>query len=117
MTIKPIRNDDDLAQAFIALERVFLADYGTPQADERDVLLALIECYENQHYPISHATPLAAIEFAMEQFNLSRKDMEQYLGVPSKVSEILSNKRPLSLGMIKRLHKGLNIPYESLMPV
>lgn len=52
MNIKPIRNDDDLTQAFIALERVFQAENGTPEADERDILLTLIEAYEAQHYPI-----------------------------------------------------------------
>lgn len=52
MNIKPIRNDDDLTQAFIALERVFQAKNGTPEADERDILLTLIEAYEAQHYPI-----------------------------------------------------------------
>lgn len=115
MNIKPIRNDDDLTQAFIALERVFQAEQGTIEADERDILLALIEAYEAKHYPIAHADPVSAILFQMEQHNLSREDLEPYLGVPSKVSEILNRKRQLSLSMIKKLHKGLNIPYESLI--
>lgn len=115
MTIKPIRNDEDLTQAFKQLETVFQAENGTPEADERDVLVTLIEAYENKYYPINHAEPIAAIEFQMEQLNLDKKDLEPYLGVASKVSEVLNRKRGLSLNMIKRLHKGLNIPYESLI--
>lgn len=113
--IKPIRNDDDLTRAFIALEKVFQAKNGTPQADERDILLALIEHYEAKHYPIPYANPIDAICFSMEQRGLSRDELAPYLGAKSKISEILNGKRPLSLTMIKRLHKGLNIPYESLL--
>ena len=115
MTIKPIRNDDDLTQAFIALEAVFFAENGTEQAEERDILLALIENYESKHYPIPHADPISAIHFAMEQKGLSRDELVPYLGVKSKISEILNGKRKLSLTMIKKLHQGLNIPYASLL--
>lgn len=115
MTIKPIRNDNDLTQAFIALEAVFFAENGTKQADERDILLALIENYEAKHYPIPHADPISAITFVMEQKGLSRDDLVPYLGAKSKISEVLNGKRSLSLSMIKKLHKGLNIPYESLL--
>lgn len=51
----------------------------------------------------------------MENLHLSRKDLEQYLGAPSKISEVLNRKRPLSLPMIKKLHHELKIPYESLI--
>lgn len=52
--IKPIRNDDDLRTAFRRLDAVFQAKAGTPQADEMEVLVTLIEAYENKHYPIGH---------------------------------------------------------------
>lgn len=115
MTIKPIKNDDDLTNAFLALEKVFQAENGTKEADERDVLLALIEHYEAKHYPIPHADPISAIVFAMEQQGLSRDELTPYLGAKSKVSEVLNGKRSLSLTMIKKLHNGLKIPYESLL--
>lgn len=115
MTIKPIKNDDDLTNAFLALEKVFQAENGTKEADERDVLLALIEHYEAKHYSIPHADPISAIVFAMEQQGLSRDELTPYLGAKSKVSEVLNGKRSLSLTMIKKLHDGLKIPYESLL--
>lgn len=115
MNIKPIRNDQDLKQAFKQLESVFQALEGTTQADSREILVTLIEVYENEHYPIKHADPIEAINFQIENLSLTRKDLERYLGAPSKVSEVLNRKRPLSLPMIKKLHNELHIPYESLI--
>lgn len=115
MNIKPIRNDDDLTTTFKRLEHIFQAEAGSPEFDEMEVLVTLIENYENKHYPMQHADPVAAIMFQMEQLNLQQKDLEPYLGVASKVSEVLNKKRNLSLTMIKKLHHGLNIPYESLI--
>ncbi|MFW7342522.1 transcriptional regulator [Pollutimonas sp. H1-120] len=115
MNIKPIRNDADLQTAFKQLESVFQATEGTPEADEMEILVTLIEAYENKHYPIGPADPVEAIKFRMDQQGLTAKDMQAYIGSSGRVSEILSRKRPLSLGMIRRLHKGLNIPYESLL--
>ncbi len=115
MTIKPIRNDEDLKAAFQRLEAIFQAEDDTPEADEMDVLVTLIEAYENKHYAITPPDPIEAIKFRMEQQNLSPRDLEIYLGSNGRVSEVLNRKRPLSLRMIKRLHDGLNIPYESLL--
>jgi len=115
MNIRPIRNDDDLHAAFARLETIFQAPEDTPEADEMEVLVTLIEGYENKHYPIGPADPVEAIKFRMEQQGLSLKDLEPYLGSSGRVSEILNRKRSLSLRMVKRLHQGLNIPYESLL--
>ncbi len=115
MNIKPIRNDDDLQQAFYRLESIFQAQEGTPEADEREILVTLIEAYENKNYPISPPDPIEAIKFRMEQQGLTAQDLEVFIGSSGRVSEILNRKRPLSLRMIKRLHEGLRIPYESLL--
>ncbi|MCO5121023.1 MAG: transcriptional regulator [Burkholderiaceae bacterium] len=115
MTIKPIRNDDDLKKAFRRLEKIFQAEEGTAQADERDVLVTLIEVYETRHYDFGPADPVEAIKFRMEQEGLTPRDLEPYIGPSGRVSEVLNRKRPLSLRMVKRLHEGLKIPYESLL--
>ena len=115
MNIKPIRNDEDLKEAFIRLEGVFQAKEGTPEADEMEVLVVLIEAYENKKYPISPPDPIEAIKFRMEQQGLTVRNLEDFIGSSGRVSEILNRKRPLSLRMIKRLHDGLKIPYESLL--
>ena len=115
MNIKPIRNDDDLRTAFRHLETVFQAEEGTPEADEMEMLVTLIEAYENRYYPIGPADPVEAIKFRMEQQGLTPRDLEAYIGSSGRVSEVLNRKRPLSLRMVKRLHEGLRIPYESLL--
>jgi HTH-type transcriptional regulator / antitoxin HigA len=115
MTIKPIRNDDDLRNAFQQLEAVFQALEGSAQADEREVLVRLVAAYESKHYPIGTADPVDAIKFRMEQQNLSPKDLEPYIGSSGRVSEVLNRKRGLSLQMIRKLHHGLHIPFESLV--
>jgi HTH-type transcriptional regulator / antitoxin HigA len=115
MNIKPIRNDDELKAAFHHLETTFQAEEGTAEADEMEILVTLIEAYENKHYPISPVDPVEAIKFRMEQQSLTPRDLEPFIGSSGRVSEVLNRKRPLSLRMVKRLHDGLRIPYESLL--
>ena len=115
MTIKPIRTDEDLQKAFRRLEKIFEAEAGTAQADERDVLVTLIEAYENRRCDFGPVDPVEAIKFRMEQEGLTPRDLEPYIGQSGRVSEVLSRKRSLSLRMVKRLHEGLKIPYESLL--
>jgi len=115
MNVKPIRNDEDLKAAFQRLEVVFQAKEGSAEADEMEVLVTLIEAYENKHYPICISDPIEAIKFRMDQQGLTPRDLEPYIGPSGRVSEVLNRKRPLSLRMIKRLHEGLCIPYERLL--
>lgn len=85
--------------------------------DEFELLSMLVKHYEDKHCQLdtSAITPLDVIKFRMEQNGLTQADMTVYLGSPSKVSEVLSGKRPLSLPMIKRLHHGLGIPADLLL--
>ena len=115
MTIKPIRNDDDLKAVFRRLESIFQAQEQTPDADERDVLVTLVEAYENKHCGFGPADPVDAIKFRMEQQGLTPRDLEPFIGPSGRVSEVLNRKRSLSLRMVKSLHDGPNIPYESLL--
>lgn len=108
-------NSDDLKKVFHRLEKIFQAEEGTAQADERDVLVTLVEAYENRYYNFGPADPVEAIKFRMEQEGLTPRDLEPFIGPSGRVSEVLNRKRPLSLRMVKRLHDGLKIPYESLL--
>jgi HTH-type transcriptional regulator/antitoxin HigA len=115
MNIKPIRNDDDLKAVFRRLEAIFQAEEQTPPADQRDVLVTLVEAYENKHHDFGPADPVEAIKFRMEQQGLTARDLEPFIGPSGRVSEVLNRKRRLSLRMVKSLHDGLKIPYESLL--
>ena len=115
MKLKPIKNDRELTRALKRIDDLWGAKPGSPKGDELDVLMLLVEKYEDENYAIPASDPIEAIKFLMEQNSLSRKDLEPYIGASGRVSEVLSRKRNLTLVMIKKLHKGLNIPYDCLI--
>lgn len=115
ISLKPLRNENDYAQALDTLEEIFDAEEGTQEADARDVLAILIEKYEEEHYSIDEPSPIGAIKFRMDQLGLTQKDLASVIGNKSKVSEILSGKRDLSLRMIRALRTHLNIPADVLI--
>lgn len=77
MNIKPIRNDEDLKVAFQRLELVFQAPDGSPEADEMEVLVTLIEAYERKHYPICPADPIDAIQYEADEGSLTKAQVKQ----------------------------------------
>ncbi len=112
---KLLKTENDYNEALKRIEELFDAEPGTPEADELELLAALVELYEQEHFPIEAPDPVSAIKFRMEQENLSNEDMVQYLGSKSRVSEIFSHKRDLSISMIRKLVTGLHIPAEVLL--
>ena len=115
MKLKPIKSDRGLNRVLKRVDELWGAKSGTPKGDELDILMLLAEKYEDEHFAIPTSDPVEAIKFLMEQNSLSRKDLEPYIGASGRVSEVLSRKRTLTLTMIKKLHAGLKIPYESLI--
>lgn len=84
-------------------------------ANELELLAFLIKSYEDKNVVIDSPTPLEAIRFRMEQNELKQNDLIPFIGAKSRVSEVLAGKRPLTLTMIRELHKGLGIPAEVLL--
>ena len=115
MEIRPIKNEKDYKASIRRIEELWGAKKDTPQGDELDLLVTLVESYEMKHYPIAPPDPVDAIKFRMEQMGMTRADMVKYLGSQSRVSEVLNGKRKLTLGMVKSLYKGLKIPAEILL--
>jgi len=115
MKLKPIKNDRELNRAVKRIEELWGAKSGSPKGDELDVLMLLVEKYEDEHFQVPASDPVEAIKFLMEQNSLSRKDLEPYIGRSGRVSEVLNRKRNLTLAMIRKLHEGLKIPYECLI--
>jgi HTH-type transcriptional regulator/antitoxin HigA len=115
MNIFPIRTESDYDAALARIDELMNAEFGTPEGDELDILVTLVEAYEAKRYPMPVCDPVEAIKFRMEQMGLEPKDLTQIIGSRSKVSEVLNRKRQLSITMIRNLHTKLNMPYESLM--
>ena len=112
---KLLKTESDYTEALKRIEELFDAEKGTREADELELLVALVELYEKEHFPIEAPDPVSAIKFRMEQEGLTNEDMVQYLGSKSRVSEIFSHKRNLSISMIRKLVTGLHIPAEILL--
>jgi len=115
MEIRPIKTEMDYNQSITRIEELWGAKKDSPEGDELDLLCTLTESYEMKHYPIAPPDPIDAIKFRMEQMGMSKTDMAKYLGSQSRVSEVLSGKRRLTLKMVKSLYSGLKIPAEILL--
>jgi HTH-type transcriptional regulator / antitoxin HigA len=115
MDIKPIKTDADYRAALKEIESLMMAETDTPEGERLDVLVTLVEAYENRHFPLDLPDPVEAIKFRMDQMGLSPKDLEPMIGRLNRVYEVLNHKRPLTLKMIWKLHRGLGIPAESLI--
>lgn len=115
MDINPIKTEQDYRSTLQEIESLVAAEPGSPEGERLDVLTTLVEAYERKHFPLDLPDPVEAIKFAMDQRGLTVKDLEPMIGRPNRVYEVLSHKRPLTLRMIWKLHKGLGIPAESLI--
>jgi HTH-type transcriptional regulator/antitoxin HigA len=115
MDIRPIKSERDYERALGRIEQLMDAKPGSKTGDELDVLTVLGEDYEARHYPVCPPNPIEAVKFRMDQLGMTRKDLEAVIGDRGRVSEVLSKKRRLTLPMIRRLHRTLRIPLESLV--
>ena len=91
------------------------ASSGSEEAERLELVSILVEDYENKHYKIDTPDPIEAVKQRAEQLGLTRKDLEKSIGSRSRVSEVLNGKRTLTLAMIRKLNRNLNIPAEVLI--
>ena len=110
MKPKVIKTEAQHQATLARIERIFDAKPGTDKGDELELLLILVESYEAKAHPVDLPDPITALRFRMDQQGLKPKDLVPYLGSKSKVSEVLSGQRPLSLTMIRKLVEGLHFP-------
>jgi HTH-type transcriptional regulator/antitoxin HigA len=110
-----IRTEADYNNALARVAELMDAAPDSEAGAELDVLATLVEAYEAKNFPIESPDPIEAIKFRMEQMGIKRRDLEPLLGGRSRVSEVMSRKRSLSITQIRKLHEGLRIPYENLL--
>lgn len=114
MEIRPIRSDDDHSAALVEIDRLWGASPDTQEGARLEVLLTLVDAYEEAHHPIPPSDPVSAILFMMEQRGLTPGDLEPMIG-RGRVEDILNRRRPLTLTMIRRLSAALHIPTDILV--
>mgnify|MGYP000670965276 CR=1 FL=1 len=115
MDIRPIKTKKDHAHALKRIEALMTAKANTPEGDELDILVTLVEAYEAKHYTIEAPDPIVAIQHRMEAMGMVRKDLEPLLGSKSRVSEVLNRKRKLTMEMVRNLHESMQLPAEALI--
>jgi HTH-type transcriptional regulator/antitoxin HigA len=117
MDIQPIRTEADYKATLRQISALMASDPApaTPKGDRLDILTTLVQAYEARHWPIEAPDPVEAIKFRMEQSGLTVKDLEPIIGRSNRVYEVLNRKRPLTLAMIRRLHRDLGIPADVLI--
>lgn len=109
---KPIRTEADYDAALARAREIWGAEPGSPEGDELD---ALVEAYEDEHYPMDNPSPAAAIEFRMDQEGLTPEDLPD-LGTPTEIEDVLAGERPVTPKMAQALHEQFGIPYDVLLP-
>ena len=115
MNIKPIKSESDYDAALAAIDRLMGAPPDTPQSDELDILVTLVEAYEAARWPVEAPDPVSAIEHVMEARGLRQKDLAALIGSQPHASEVLNRQRPLTLPMIRALSAEWRLPADLLV--
>ena len=115
MRIKPIKCDADYDAALAAIDLLMGSAPDTPEGDELEVLVTLVEAYEAERWPIEAPDPISAIEHVMEARGLRQRDLAALIGSQPRASEVLNRRRPLTLAMIRALSGKWNLPTEVLV--
>jgi HTH-type transcriptional regulator / antitoxin HigA len=115
MEIRPIRNNNDLTAALIRIDALWGEEPGTPEGDELDILVDLVEHYENKHFPVEPMEPIDLLKVHMETTARTQADLAALLGSRPRASEVLNRKRALTVDMIHKLSTGWHIPADCLV--
>jgi HTH-type transcriptional regulator / antitoxin HigA len=118
MEIRPIRSDEDHRAALAEIEACWDAPEGTDEGDRLDVLLALVDSYEDKRWPIDldeNFDPIDVLNHAIEEWGHSQAELAEILGSRSRASEILSRRRALTVEMIHKIGKAWTIPADLLV--
>lgn len=111
----PIRTEADYEAALARIEQLWDAPLGSPEGDELDILVDLVELYELKYVPMDYPSPAAAIEFRLDQEGLTPDNLAPDVGTPAEIAEILAGKQEITLAVAQVLHDRLGIPYDVLL--
>lgn len=118
MNVRPIRTEKEHRAALREIEVLWGAAEGTPEGDKLDVLLALVDIYEERRWPIAlgkNFDPIEALHYAIEELGHTQTELAELLGSRSRASEILSRRRALTVDMIHKISNAWKIPADLLV--
>ena len=84
--VEPIHTEEDYEAALARIYELFHSAPGTPESDELESLVDLVEEYEDEHYPIDPPSPSAALEFHIDQTGTTPTDLDHLTEKHDKVS-------------------------------
>lgn len=118
MKIRPIRNEENYEEALRSIAGLMEAEpaEGTDDFDTLDVLVTLVEAYEQRHYPIGPANSVETIRFHLGRLGWSQAGLAERAGIQaSHLSAVLNGRRELTLTQIKKLSALFEIPADELI--
>lgn len=115
MCVNPIRCEEDYLAAIYQIDSLWHAEKGTYEHNQLEVLVALIDFYEQNLSPARFPDPIEALKFYKNQFDISDREFNEIFGSEKETLKILNKKKPLTLLMIWKLSQSLKIPADSLI--
>ncbi|MBQ2263694.1 MAG: transcriptional regulator [Loktanella sp.] len=115
MEIRPIRTNDDLTAALARIDSLWGKEPGTPEGDELDILMDLVEHYESKHFHVEAMEPIDLLKVHMDTRGRTQADLAALFGSRPRASEVLNRKRALTVDMIHRLSSEWHIPADCLV--
>ena len=113
--MKILKTEEEYKVAIDRLYELFDAPIGTPEGDEAEVMALLVSDYEDRHFPIDPPDPIEVIKVKMEEMKLKQVDLVDAFGGKNRASEVLNKRRRLTLEMIRKLSKVLNVSVQTLV--
>ncbi len=83
----PVRTEQEYQAALTRIREIFHAEEGTPEGDELEMLVDLVEIYAAEHYPIDPPSPIAAIEYYLDQRGVALGNLIPFNGERAKITE------------------------------
>lgn len=104
-----IKTEKQYTEALERLDQIFDAKTNSAEGQQAELLILLIESYEEQCHPIESPDPIVAVKIRMEELQLKQKDLIGIVGSKGIVSEVLNRKRRLTVKMIRNLSERLKL--------
>ena len=115
--IKPIRTEEEYAAALARVEALMDAEPDTPEDEELDLLVDLVELYEYRNVPMPAPEGRALIPFWIEAKGWTVQRLNEALGGQGDVELVIDGVAKMTPAMAETLHKHLGIPAAELLRV
>ena len=107
---KVITTEEENERALAVVEKLMAGKNRTPEQNAfLDLLVILIEKFEDEHYQLNASTPHSILLHLMEARDLKQADLVGILGSKGVTSEVINGKRNISKAMALALGEFLHV--------